>query len=87
MEITHPFHPLRGQRFRVLKRWRYAARSVLILEGTPAGTYAIPAAWTSAHPEATAGTDQLSPDVVVELQALLSELTSGRAGGVDGGPI
>lgn len=53
----------------------------------PADTFAISASWTSAHPEATPGTHQLSAEVVVELRALLSELTFGPNGEVDGGTI
>lgn len=48
MEITHPFHPLRGQRFRVLRERRLAGIHTLTLRGTAEGTFAIPLSWTDA---------------------------------------
>lgn len=89
MEITHPFHPLKGERFRILKRWRHAGRPFLILDGTPTGTYTILEAWTSAHPDALVGGDCLGAEAVLELRELLADLLSrgrsGRCVGVDGG--
>jgi hypothetical protein len=86
VEITHPFHPLRGQRLRILKGWQHAGRSLLILEGTPAGTYSIPTAWTSAAPALSVEAAPLfSPVAVFELLELLSDLTADRPGGLDGG--
>ena len=85
MEITHAFHPLKGQHFRILQRRRYGGRLVLVLEGTPAGTFAIPEAWTSACPDASDGGARLSPDVVYELRELLADLESRGSRGVDGG--
>jgi hypothetical protein len=45
-KITHPFHPLRGQSFRVLKARRVAGKDTLILQGTPRGSFAVPREWT-----------------------------------------
>jgi hypothetical protein len=44
--ITHPYHPLRGQQFRVLKTRRVAGKPTLIVEGTAGGSFAVPLAWT-----------------------------------------
>ena len=44
--ITHPFHPLSEQRFKVLKTRKVAGRDTLILQGTPRGTFAIAREWT-----------------------------------------
>ena len=46
MQITHPFHPLRGQQFLVLKTRRVSGRQTLILQGSPQATFAVAADWT-----------------------------------------
>jgi hypothetical protein len=45
-EITHPFHPLRGQRFPILKTRRVSGIDTLVLQGTSMGTFAVPYQWT-----------------------------------------
>jgi hypothetical protein len=45
-KITHPFHPLREQRFRILKTRKVAGQDTLILQGTNRGTFAVPREWT-----------------------------------------
>jgi len=45
-EIRHPFHPLRGQRFPVLKTKRTGGVDTLILHGSGAGTFAVAREWT-----------------------------------------
>lgn len=45
-EITHPFHPLRGQRFAVLKIRKVGGVECLSLRGTAGGTFAVPRDWT-----------------------------------------
>ncbi|MBE3120253.1 MAG: hypothetical protein IMZ50_16055 [Candidatus Atribacteria bacterium] len=45
-KITHPFHPLREQRFRILKTRKVAGQDTLILQGTNSGTFAVPREWT-----------------------------------------
>jgi len=44
--ITHPFHPFRGQRFRVLKTRKVAGEDTMILQGSYRGTFAVPRDWT-----------------------------------------
>jgi hypothetical protein len=46
-EITHPFHPLRGQRFAILKTRRVSGIDTLVLLGTSMGTFAVPQQWTN----------------------------------------
>jgi len=46
VEITHPFHPLKGQRFPILKLRRVRGVETLILQGTSQGTFAVPREWT-----------------------------------------
>ena len=45
-EIVHPFHPLRGRRFEVLKKRRIAGVDTLILRELERGTLSIPREWT-----------------------------------------
>jgi len=45
-EITHPFHPLRGRRFPILKKRRVSGIDGLILQGTSGGTFCVPREWT-----------------------------------------
>ena len=45
-EITHPFHPLHGQRFPILKTRRVSGIETLLLQGTSMGTFAVPQQWT-----------------------------------------
>lgn len=45
-EITHPFHPLRGKRFSVLKVRKVGGVEYLSLRGTAGGTFAVPREWT-----------------------------------------
>jgi hypothetical protein len=45
-EISHPFHPLRGQRFEVLKKRRVAGVDMLILRELERGSFSIARAWT-----------------------------------------
>ncbi|MBI4876358.1 MAG: hypothetical protein HY822_17110 [Acidobacteria bacterium] len=45
-EIRHPFHPLRGQRFEVLKERRLAGVDTLILCEVERGTFSVAREWT-----------------------------------------
>jgi hypothetical protein len=45
-EITHPYHPFSGQKFRILKTRQVAGEETLILEGTYRGTFAVLREWT-----------------------------------------
>ena len=51
--IKHPYHPLRGKAFPILKTRRVGGVDTLILRGTACGTFAVPLAWTDrAEPSA-----------------------------------
>jgi hypothetical protein len=80
VEITHPFHPLRGQRFAVLKTKRHADLQILFLHGTSRGTFGFPLDWTDRAPPL--------PGTILEAEALLrlAELVRRLAepGGLDG---
>ncbi|MBI4864966.1 MAG: hypothetical protein HY815_32610 [Candidatus Riflebacteria bacterium] len=65
-EITHPFHPLRGRRFPILKFWRWSGVETLILQEASRGSFGVPRDWTDrALPsvrDPTPGTDALYLD-------------------------
>ena len=79
--ITHPFHPRRGQRFRVLKARRYCGQATLILEGGECGSFSILEEWTDKAVPIGAGADRLlSAPALLELVQLVQQLK------VSGGP-
>jgi|SRR6266436_4589372 len=45
-EIRHPYHPLHGRRFPVLKKRRIAGNETLILRGLDCGTFSVAREWT-----------------------------------------
>ena len=45
-EICHPFHPLRGQHFEVLKKRRVAGVDTLILRELERGSFSVAREWT-----------------------------------------
>jgi Family of unknown function (DUF5372) len=56
-EVVHPFHPLRGKRFDVLKIRRVAGIERLSLRDPILGSFAMPREWTDwASPEERART-------------------------------
>ncbi len=48
--MTHPFHPLRGRRFLVLKVRRVGGREVLSLFDELSGSITLPREWTDQSP-------------------------------------
>ena len=49
----HPFHPLRGKQFAVLKSRCVRGVECLVLKGSESGTFAVPRDWTDrARPDA-----------------------------------
>ena len=49
-EVTHPFHPLYGERFRLVSRWKnWGGDRVLFEDGEGRGR-SVPTAWTSVAP-------------------------------------
>src|ERR1700752_2780025 len=49
-EITHPFHPLRGRRFAVLKLRKGSGVETLSLRHPERGSFAVPREWTDWAP-------------------------------------
>ncbi|MGI0133771.1 MAG: DUF5372 family protein [Candidatus Micrarchaeaceae archaeon] len=70
--ITHPFHPLYGQQFAVLKERLVGIIPTVVLRGSSQGTFAVPCEWTSRL-------DSLDHPTVFDAGKLLrlSELVSG----------
>ncbi len=46
VKITHPFHPLYGKHFKLLKKRKVSGRDTLILQGTSSATFAVDSEWT-----------------------------------------
>jgi len=77
-EITHPFHPLRGQRFAVLKVRRVSGVATLSMRHAELGSFAVPQEWTDrAAPTAESGEHALIADVfaLAELAAIVDFIT------------
>ena len=79
-EIRHPFHPLRGQRFLVLKERRVAGVDTLILRNAERGSFAVAKEWTDrARPspyEAPGMTPgRLDAQFLLDLVALVEQLS------------
>jgi hypothetical protein len=79
-EIRHPFHPLRGQRFQVLKEHRTAGIDTLLLRELERGTFSIAREWTDwadPSPYYSLGLPPRRLDIhsLFELATLLEELT------------
>jgi len=66
--VTHPFHPLAGQRVAVLFGKRHAGRRVFVCEGGPAGTVTLPEEWTDRGPQP--GRGRLTVEGLVALDTL-----------------
>jgi hypothetical protein len=78
-EVIHPFHPLRGQRFVVLKVRTVSGVETLSLRHTDLGSFALPREWTDWGPpgfQARAAEERLLIDAVglVRLAELIASL-------------
>src|SRR5450759_3876190 len=77
LTVTHPFHPLAGQRLRVLFERHYKATGLsLCCERGPVGTVMMPAAWPDRGK--TAVPRAMGYEELVELAALVRALTTRR---------
>ncbi len=79
-EIRHPFHPLHGQRFAVLKKRRIAGNDTLILRGLDCGTFSVAREWTDWADLLPADSlklplRQLDADSLLALVTLLEQIT------------
>ena len=81
-EIRHPFHPLRGQRFEVLKKRRIAGVDTLILRERKCGSFSIAREWTdwagpSVYEALSVPPRRLEAESLFELVILLEHLMRG----------
>ena len=87
--ITHPFHPLRNQRFEVLKTRRVAGTDTLILRHPDRGSYTVAQEWTDwGPPEVSIGPSEITHKFAVEpllqLVDLCAELSEHAQEDLDG---
>jgi len=75
--VTHPFHPLAGQRLRVLFERRLAGGLAFSCEGGPLGSLMLPLVWTDRGDAAAA---PLSYEVLVELAEVVAAVKTRHAG-------
>ena len=74
-KITHPYHPFRGQRFKILKTRKVAGEDTIILQGSYRGTFAVPREWTDqADPSSYAQLDIHAPILCFRRLLTLIEL-------------
>jgi len=74
-EINHPYHPFRGQRFKILKTRKVAGEDTIILQGSYRGTFAVPREWTNqADPSSYAQLDIRAPILCFRRLLTLTEL-------------
>lgn len=74
--VTHPFHPLRGQRLEVFESRRWARSRLYVCDGGAFGTVVLSEEWTDRGPEPAER--PLTLGVLVELAGLVAAL--GNAG-------
>jgi Family of unknown function (DUF5372) len=76
-EVRHPFHPLRGQRFPVLKTRRVGGTETLILRESTRGSLAVRREWTdwdAATGDLGMPPRQLALESLLELAKLVDDL-------------
>ena len=74
--MRHPFHPLRGQRFPVLKTRRVGATETLILRESTQGSIAVRREWTDWDPVTGCGlpAQPFAFESLIELAKLVDDL-------------
>jgi hypothetical protein len=70
--VTHPFHPLRGQRLEVLHSRRWGRSRLYLCDGGALGDVVLSEEWTDRGPEPAER--PLTLAVLVELAALVAAL-------------
>ncbi len=76
--VTHPFHPLSGQRLRVLFERKLAGEMMVSCEAGPLGSVVLPLTWTDRGPVAADG--PLTFEILVDLAAVISAAGARHAG-------
>jgi hypothetical protein len=80
-EILHPFHPLRGRRFEVLKKRRVAGVDTLVLRELKRGSFTVAREWTDWADPPQSDSLRFSPqrfdaESLLDLVTLLEALSS-----------
>jgi hypothetical protein len=83
--ITHPFHPLKGQRLAILKIRKVAGREVFSLYDDQRGSLPIPRDWTD-QAVPSAGESLIGPAPILDARCLLKlhDLVRSTAKRIDG---
>ena len=76
--VTHPFHPLSGQRLRVLFERKTPDGLAVSCEGGPLGSVMMPLAWTDRGPVAAEA--PLTYESLADLAAVVAAVSTGHAG-------
>jgi hypothetical protein len=76
--VTHPFHPLAGQRLRVLFERRLAGGLAFSCEGGPLGSLMLPLVWTDRGPVAASA--PLTYEVLVDVAEVVAAVKVRHAG-------
>jgi Family of unknown function (DUF5372) len=74
--VTHPFHPLHGERLEVLFVRRWGAGRLYVCAAGVLGSVALPEEATDRGPEPASG--PLTPEVLVKLAALVAAIGGSR---------
>ena len=86
-EVRHPFHPLKGQRFPVLKTRRVAGTETLILREPTRGSIAVRREWTDWDAATACGVagapKKLVFESLLELAKLVEDLGHPTPAGID----
>jgi hypothetical protein len=74
--ITHPFHPLSGQEFKILKLRKVHQQQTIILECPENGSFSIPVEWTNINNEVSHfdSNSELSIECLIELCELVKKM-------------
>ena len=72
--MTHPFHPLAGQRLRVLFERKLAGGLAVSCEGGPLGSLMLPVTWTDRGPSPADA--PLTYEVLIEVAGAVSAVKS-----------
>jgi hypothetical protein len=83
-EVVHPFHPLRGQRFVVLKVRRVSGVETLSLRHSDLGSFAMPREWTDWSPLDEQASARAAPLLInafglTALAELIASIVQGRS--------
>jgi Family of unknown function (DUF5372) len=76
--VTHPFHPLSGQRLRVLFERKLASGVAVSCEGGPLGSLMVPVTWTDRGPAAAGA--PLTYEVLIDLAGVISAISPRHQG-------